>query len=1449
MSVSPSLGLSPSSSVSSIGLESSYLHSDLSNIQFENQITFYLNGEKTVLKNPSPDGSLSDFIRSGKYMNLSGTKIGCNEGGCGACTVTIGNFDPVKGKVFYKAVNSCIVPLLAIDGTHLITIEGIGSVKNLHPVQERLAKFHGSQCGFCTPGIIMSMYALLRNNPKPHKEEILEALDGNLCRCTGYITIIHSLITFASDYDPSVHSLTELSKQLTLKSPEDKLCAKGKDCCKVSTSLTCSSNGTTEIDMNKKFPVFSPNGLPLKPYNPHDDLQFPAELLNYNQKPVFYGNDKKVWIMPTSKQQLLQLISFYRTFPNVAYKLVSGSSEFQIETYVNPLVDIQVMIYINHVRELNSYWSFKPGSGLEIAGNFSLSNLEEVCESLYLDEVNKKGYSGETQVYGAIKDQLKLFAGRQIRNAATAPGNIVTASPIADLNPCLVAAGATFICEYLDSAKATFIEKQISLHDFFVGYRKTMLPANSLITKISIPVTKYSTPGKLDESSEFEFIKAYKQSKRRDDDISIVSACLRMKFKYNSSSSNKDINAFTVTGSDFVYGGMAPMTVAAKKTSELIAKTVVYIPKTAVSVNECLELNSKVLENGTDALIKEFDLPYGVPGGMSNYRRCLTVSFFYKFFQYSLSRLENVTSGLKVADMQALGSIERHVPKGSRDLTQPFQEKVVGGSDVHLSGLKQVTGEAIYIEDMPIQHNQLHGALVLSTRARAKIVSVDYSEALSYHESIVGHLDINDVETKEMNTWGNFDFGREEFFADGEVKFYGQTIGVIIGKDRHKCYEAAKKVKVVYEDLKPVISIEEAIEANSYFDDDRITEKGDWETAFSNASHVFEDTARIGSQEQFYFETQNCLVVPEEDGELKIYSSTQNPTEVQEYASHITGIPFHKIVCRVKRLGGGFGGKETRSVIYSSIASLAALKYKRPIRIALTRLEDMLTTGQRHPFLMKWKVALDENYKFTAIDAKLYANAGWSMDLTRGVIDRAVFHTANCYNFPNAKVHGIPCKTNTISNTAFRTFGGVQGCYLAESIIYHISERTGISPEKLREINYIRPDLGETTTYKQLLGEDYSIPKLICENLKQIDYDNARKNVEKFNQSSKWIKRGIAQVPCMFGISFGVKFLNQAGALVHVYKDGSVLVSHGGTEMGQGLHTKMAMIAAEELGVPLEKVFISETSTQVVANTSATAASASTDLNGMAVQYACEKIKKRLDAVKAQMDAKATFDEVVNKAYYDRVNLSANGFYKTPDIDYQWGVPNPGPAFFYFTQGAAASIVEVDTLTGDWTCLRTDIKMDVGRSINHAVDMGQIEGAFIQGMGLTTIENSLWLRRSGALATTGPGSYKLPGFKDVPQQFNISLLNDRDFSHLKTVKFSKGIGEPPLILGMAVHFAIRDALGYARKQHGIALGARDIPFISPLTTERIRIAVGDLLATRTESKPKDENEKSFFMEA
>ncbi|CAN6613268.1 xanthine dehydrogenase [Trichomonascus vanleenenianus] len=1394
-----------------LGKEPLKLHQALGHNNFSNRLTFYLNGKKQVLTNPDPTGTLLDYIRD--TAELTGTKLGCAEGGCGACTVVLGQIDPGSKKVVYNAVNACIVPLIAVEGKHLITVEGIGNVMNPHPAQERIALFHGSQCGFCTPGIVMSLYALLRNSPNGHpsEQEVSEAFDGNLCRCTGYKPILDAAHTFScgrkggccrdkqveTDRNAQINgsdSETNGTETNSTRTNVNGGCGRAGGCCKDKKANETAENGNgngkekekdNEIDMNK---LFTPNGLPLKPYKQETELIFPPSLKSYNLEPLFFGNEDKVWFRPVTKQQLLEIKHAY---PDA--KLVGGASEVQVEIKVKA-ANYQINIFANDVEELKTH-KYIPNQGLEIGANISLSKLEHVCTELS-EELGSEG-----QIYGAIVEQLKYFAGRQIRNAATPAGNIATASPISDLNPVLVAAEAVLTVESLGDGEQT-----LSMSDFFVAYRRTKLPAHAVITKIFIPQTQ----------KEREVVKTYKQAKRKDDDIAIVSTCQRIVMDED----------FQIVKARLAYGGVGPMTMAAKKTCEMLEGRVIRA-----------ETRKQILEDAIDSLIREFDMPYSVPGGMANYRRALVISFFYKFFNSVLASV-----GLE-ADVESAKEVTRVVrPTGKRVIENPHEQRIIGKSDPHLSAMKQVTGEAIYIDDMPTFHGETFGVQVLSSKARAKILSIDTSEALEI-PGVVGYVDINDLPSKEANVFAPTPVGSEPFFADGEVFYVGQCIGVIVAVNRETAARAARAVKIEYEEMDAIITIEQAIDAKSFFDYQPRLDKGDVNKAFAEAAYVFEGTSRIGSQEHFYLETQGCICVPEpEDGEMKVYSSSQNPTETQLFAAQVTGVPASRIVARVKRLGGGFGGKETRCCQLSSVAAVAAKKFKRPVRMILSRMEDMLIAGQRHPFVFKWKVGLDKKYKFTALQANLYANAGWSMDLTKGVIERAVLHAENCYDFPNAAVQAFPCKTSVASNTAFRGFGGPQGMFMAENYIYEIAEQLGIDADELREINYLVPNVS-TTPYKQPITEDFTVPIMAKQVKEQFQYDKVRKEVDEFNKKSKWIKRGVAHVPTKFGVSFGAAFLNQAGALVHIYHDGSILLSHGGTEMGQGIHTKMAMICAQELNVPLDQVFISETSTQSVANTSPSAASATSDLNGMAVKNACDQLNERLKPYRAKLGEFAPMSKLAHAAYFDRVNLSANGYYKTPDIGYIWGDSNPKPAFFYYTQGNAASLVEVNILTGDFSVLRTDIIMDIGRTINQAIDYGQIEGAYVQGQGLFTIEESLWLRHNGTLFTRGPGAYKIPGFRDIPQEFNVGHLMDREFKHLKTIQRSKGIGEPPLFLGSVVFFAIRDALLSSRKSYGKGL-IRGLP--APLTTERIRINAGDDLMDKAKVEQK-EGEENFFL--
>ncbi|KAL8694385.1 MAG: hypothetical protein Q9218_000951 [Villophora microphyllina] len=1330
-------------------------------------LRFYLNGTKVILdEDIDPEITLLEYLRG---IGLTGTKLGCAEGGCGACTVVVSQYNPTTKGIYHASVNACLAPLVSVDGKHVITVEGIGNSKNPHPAQERIAKSSGSQCGFCTPGIVMSLYALLRNNVNPSELEIEEAFDGNLCRCTGYRPILDAAQTF---------SVQKACSKATANG--------GGGCCMEKGTTTgtngCSMDGADDKSEDRPVKRFTPPGF--IEYDPETQLIFPPALMKHEYRPLAFGNKRKKWFRPVTMKQLLQIKSVY---PSA--KVIGGSTETQIEIKFKAM-QYSASVYVGDIAELRQY-SFEDGH-VEIGGNVVLTDLEEIC----LKALKKYG-PVKGQPFKAIHKQIRYFAGRQIRNVGTPAGNLATASPISDLNPVFVATNTVLVAKSLEN------ETEIPMTEFFKGYRTTALPPDAIIASLRVPLAR----------EKGEYLRAYKQAKRKDDDIAIVNAALRV--------SLDDSNR--VESVNLVYGGMAPTTISAKEGTKYLHGNNFADPAT--------------LEGTMNALKTDFDLRFGVPGGMATYRKSLALGFFYRFYHEVLSELNSRSQDV---DEDARGEIERAISAGQKDLdaAQAYAQSVIGKTNPHLAALKQCSGEAQYTDDIPVQKNELFGVMVLSTKPHAKILKVDTSPAVEL-PGVVNWVDHHDLPNPEANWWGapNCD---ETFFAVDEVFSAGQPIGMILADSAKHAEAGARAVKVQYEDLPAIFTIEEAIAHESYFQHYRYIKKGDAEKAFEEADHVFTGIVRMGGQEHFYLETQACVAIPKpEDGEMEIWSSTQNPTETQSYVAQVTGVQANKIVSKVKRLGGGFGGKETRSIQLAGMCSVAAQKTKRPVRCMLNRDEDILTSGQRHPFLTRWKVAVNKDGKLQALDADIFCNAGWSQDLSAAVVDRAMTHSDGCYLIPNIHIRGRLAKTNTVSNTAFRGFGGPQGMFIAESYMEEIADRLRMPVEKLREINFYKPH--EITHFNQEL-KDWFVPLMYKQVLQESDYVQRRKAVEHFNAKSKWKKRGLAIIPTKFGISFTAIFLNQAGALVHIYHDGSVLVAHGGIEMGQGLHTKMTQIAAQALNVPLADVYISETATNTVPNTSSTAASASSDLNGYAIWNACDQINERLKPYREKLGKDATMKQLAHAAYFDRVNLSANGFYKTPDIGYVWG-PNTGQMFFYFTQGVTAAEVEIDTLTGDWTCLRADIKMDVGRSINPAIDYGQIEGAFVQGQGLFTTEESLWHRASGQIFTKGPGTYKIPGFRDIPQVFNVSLLKDVEWENLRTIQRSRGVGEPPLFMGSAVFFAIRDALKAARKQWG---EEEVLSLQSPATVERIRVSCADPILKRSIVVPQ-EGEKSFFM--
>lgn len=809
--------------------------------------------------------------------------------------------------------------------------------------------------------------------------------------------------------------------------------------------------------------------------------------------------------------------------------------------------------------------------------------------------------------------------------------------------------------------------EDIPLSKFFIAYRTTALPPNAIITHIRIP---------LPPPDVREVTKAYKQAKRKDDDIAIVTAGFSVRLNEDG----------TIQGIRLAYGGMAPMPILAKKTmAALVGKT---------------WFQTEALGLALESLGEDFDLSFGVPGGMAWYRKTLAMSLFFRFWHEVAADL-----GLGSVSADLVHEIHRDISSGTRDNYNPSEQRIVGKQIPHLSALKQCTGEAEYLDDMPSQSRELFGGFVLSTRAHAKLIEVDWEPALSL-PGVIGYVDKNSV-PKDINVWGSV-IKDEPFFAVDEVLSHGQIIGMVYAETSLQAQAAAKAVRIVYEDLPVVLTIDEAISQKSFFKHGRELRKGAakegrMDDAFASCDRIFEGITRMGGQEHFYLETNTSMVIPHvEDGSMEVWSSTQNTMETQEFVSHVTGVPSNRINAKVKRMGGAFGGKESRSVPIACILAIAAKKEKRPMRSMLNRDEDMMTSGQRHPVQSRWKIGTTHDGKLLALDIDVYNNAGYSQDMSGAVMDRCCTHLDNCYNIPDVWVRGHVCRTNTHSNTAFRGFGGPQAMYIAESYMYAVAEGLNMDVDVLRRKNLYSQ--GDRTPFLQEIDEDWHIPTMLNQLSKKIGYDARKDRIINFNAGHQWRKRGISMVPCKFGISFATAIhLNQAAAEVKIYADGSILLNHGGTEMGQGLYTKMCQVAAQELSTPLDAIYTQDTSSYQTANASPTAASSGSDINGMAVKHACDQLNERLQPYREKYGVDAPMKTLAHAAYLDRVNLAANGFYKMPKIGFQWGNYNVNtvkPMYFYWTQGVACSEVELDLLTGDHTVLRSDIMM-VRRSLSQ----------------------------------------------------------------------------------------------------------------------------------------------------
>ena len=728
----------------------------------------------------------------------------------------------------------------------------------------------------------------------------------------------------------------------------------------------------------------------------------------------------------------------------------------------------------------------------------------------------------------------------------------------------------------------------------------------------------------------------------------------------------------------------------------------------------------------------------------------------------------------------------------------------VGRSVKHESADKHVSGEAVYVDDRLEFPNQLHVYARQSDRAHARIVRIDTSPCYEIpgvaiaitKDDVPGQLDIGPV------------VAGDPLLADGKVEYVGQVVLAVAADSLETARKAAMAAIVEYEDLEPVLDVVEAYRKKHFVLASHTHRIGDSASQLASAPRRLQGTLHIGGQEHFYLETQISSVMPTEDGGMLVYTSTQNPTEVQKLVAEVLGVPMNKIVIDMRRMGGGFGGKETQAAGPACLCAVIAHLTGRPTKMRLPRMEDMSMTGKRHPFYVEYDVGFDDDGLLHGIEMDLAGNCGYSPDLSGSIVDRAMFHSDNAYFLGNATINGHRCKTNTASNTAYRGFGGPQGMVAIEEVMDAVARSLGKDPLEVRKTNYYGKTERNITHYHQTV-EHNVIHEMTAELEESAEYAKRRREIIEFNQKSPVLKKGLAMTPVKFGISFTATFLNQAGALIHIYTDGSIHLNHGGTEMGQGLNTKVAQVVAEVFQVDIERIQITATNTDKVPNTSPTAASSGTDLNGMAAKNAAETIKQRLvdflvreykvtpedvefrNGQVRVRDHFLSFEEVIQKAYFGQVSLSSTGFYRTPKIYYDRDKA-AGRPFYYYAYGVACVEVLVDTLTGEYRMLRGDILHDVGDSLNPAIDIGQVEGAFVQGMGWLTMEELVW-NAKGKLMTNGPASYKIPAIADMPIDLRVKLVENRKNPE-DTVFHSKAVGEPPFMLGIAAWCALKDAV-------------------------------------------------------
>uniref|UniRef100_A0A8C0X5P8 xanthine dehydrogenase n=1 Tax=Castor canadensis TaxID=51338 RepID=A0A8C0X5P8_CASCN len=1082
-----------------------------------------------------------------------------------------------------------------------------------------------------------------------------------------------------------------------------------------------------------------------------------------NKKRLTFQGERTRWITPVTLNDLLELRTNFPKAPLIMGNTTVGRWSLHI---------------------LCSTLLF---SGVTIGAGYSLAQLNDALRFIVSEQPKEK-----TKTYHALLKHLRTLAGAQIRNMATLGGHVVSRPNFSDLNPILAAGNATI---NLISKEG---KRQIPLNGpFLEGSPEASLRSEEVVLSIYIP---YST--------QWHFVSGLRLAQRQENAFAIVNAGMSVKFA-DGTNTIKDIQMF--------YGSVGLTVVSASFCNKII---------TQIS----WQWDDHMLSDACRWVLDEILIQPDAKGGMVEYRRALLVSLLFKFY-LKVRRGLNKMDPHKFPDipetfMSALEDFPIETPQGIQmfqcvDPYQPPQDPV-GHPVMHQSAIKHTTGEAIFADDIPPIDQELFLAVVTSTRAHAKIISIDTSEALE----IPGVVDVITAEDVpgDNNHNGEILYARHEVTsAFLQVICVGQIICTVAADTYAHAKEAAKKVKIAYEDIEPrIITIEQALEHNSFLAVERKIEQGNVEYAFKHVDQIIQGEVHVEGQEHFYMETQTILAIPKtEDKEMVLHLGTQFPTHVQEFVAAALNVPRSRIACHMKRAGGAFGGKVTKPSLLGAVSAVAANKTGHPIRFILERGDDMLITAGRHPLLGKYKVGFMNNGEIKAVDVEYYINGGCTPDESDLVMQFIVLKSENAYSIPNFRCRGRPCKTNLPSNTAFRGFGFPQGTVVVEAYIAAVASRCDLLPEEVKEINMYKRT--SKTAYKQTFNPE---PLRRCwkECLEKSSFYARKHAAAEFNKKNYWKKRGLAVVPMKFTIGIPVAFYNQAAALVHIYLDGSVLLAHGGCEMGQGLHTKMIQVASRELNIPQSYIHLSETSTITVPNAIFTAGSMGDrhQWKGRAgwdvACYPSGLSSPGPHTLGTRLVGKMPFFS------FSLLTSLLSGYQTHMDWEKEEGDPYP-----YFVYGASCSEVEVDCLTGAHK-VKSDVCTHHLHSVNTNMDVLSIEGAFIQGMGLYTTEE-LKYSLEGVLYSRSPDNYKIPTVTEIPEEFYVTLVRSRNPIAIYS---SKGLGEAGMFLGSSVLLAIYDAVTAARRDRGLS---KTFPMSSPATPELIRMACVDQF---TDMIPRDD---------